>query len=73
MKFEQQNGNLNIEIQDDGIGFDLSQVEYSAERQRGLGLAGMQERVGLLGGHIQILSNPGHGTQIVIDVPMEQT
>lgn len=72
MKFEQRNGNLNIEIQDDGIGFDLSQVEYSAERQRGLGLAGMQERVGLLGGHIQILSNPGHGTQILIDVPMEQ-
>lgn len=72
MKFEQHNGNLNIEILDDGIGFDLSQVEYLADRQRGLGLAGMQERVGLLGGHIQILSNPGHGTQVVIDVPTEQ-
>ncbi len=71
MMFEQNNGNLNIEIRDDGIGFDLSEVERSADRQRGLGLAGMQERVGLLGGHIQILSSPGQGTQVLIDVPME--
>ena len=71
MKFDNQNGALKIDITDDGIGFDLSEVEHSPDRQRGLGLAGMQERVGLLGGHITVLSTPGLGTQVSICVPME--
>jgi signal transduction histidine kinase len=71
LKFDGQDGTLHIEIRDDGIGFDLIEVEHSADRQRGLGLAGMQERVGLLGGQIHIISTPGHGTQVSISVPME--
>ena len=46
---------LTISVQDDGVGFD-------PEHNKGLGLLGMMERVGALGGHFHIESQPGRGT-----------
>jgi signal transduction histidine kinase/HAMP domain-containing protein len=71
VEFVRQNGSVQIEIKDDGIGFDVNEVEHSTDRQRGLGLVGMHERVGLLGGQINIVSIPGHGTHVSICVPVE--
>ena len=42
-------------VQDDGIGFEPS-------REKGMGLLGMEERVGRLGGRFSIESKPGNGT-----------
>jgi signal transduction histidine kinase len=42
------------------------------ENTRGLGLLGMQERIELLGGDLEIDSTPGTGTQIHIRVPIEE-
>ena len=39
-------------------------------RGRGLGLVGMRERVGLLGGRLTIESRPGAGTTFVAEVPL---
>jgi signal transduction histidine kinase len=52
-----------LEIRDDGIGFDLNSVEERVGR--GLGLAGMRERMALVGGMLSIESSPGNGTRIV--------
>ncbi|MDE3164820.1 MAG: sensor histidine kinase [Acidobacteriota bacterium] len=59
-------GRVRLSIQDDGVGF----VPRSASA-RGLGLVGMQERVRELGGAVGILSHPGKGTIVEVDVPME--
>jgi signal transduction histidine kinase/HAMP domain-containing protein len=72
LNFDCSNGVVAIEIADDGIGFDLSEVARATDRRRGLGLVGMQERVGLLGGKISLVSDPGQGTQILIRVPVEK-
>ncbi|MCU0290426.1 MAG: histidine kinase [Thermoanaerobaculaceae bacterium] len=59
-------GGLHLAIQDDGVGFD-SRVE---DGQTSLGITSMRERVGLLGGELDIESSPGRGTTIVAWVPL---
>jgi signal transduction histidine kinase len=52
-------------IEDDGHGFGAG-----GERGGGLGLVGMKERVGLLGGRLAIESTEGAGTTVVAEVPV---
>jgi signal transduction histidine kinase len=54
-------------IEDDGRGFDVAEVMNSGDQ--GLGLFGMQERLGLIGGSLHIDSRPDQGTRIVVSVP----
>jgi len=70
--FDCRDGVVSIDMEDDGIGFDMAEVARSTDQKRGLGLVGMQERIGLLGGEISISSTPGAGTHISIRVPAEQ-
>lgn len=56
-------GRVNLEIQDDGVGFQPDQP-MPANAPRGLGLLGMRERLGMVGGDLMIASAPGQGTQI---------
>jgi signal transduction histidine kinase len=74
----------SVSITDDGIGFDLTELSIEAiqdidsqdfqfsENTRGLGLLGMQERIELLGGELEIDTAPGSGTQINIRVPIQE-
>jgi len=54
---------LTIRISDDGRGFDPSQIE-------GFGLAGIRERVQLLGGTMGVDSSPGKGTCLLVEIPL---
>jgi signal transduction histidine kinase len=60
---EQQPSGLVLRIQDDGTGFD-------AQRVRGLGLLGMEERTRHLGGEFTIDSQAGRGTLLKIRLPL---
>lgn len=53
-------------VEDDGVGFDPG-----ADGEEGLGLAGMRERVGLVGGRLTIESAAGAGTTLVAEVPLQ--
>lgn len=57
-------------IVDDGWGFDMAELARSGDQKRGLGLAGMKERVELLGGNFAIYSELGGGTKITVEVPL---
>ncbi len=59
---------LTATVRDDGIGFNVRQVQQS--RDGGLGLFGMRERVSLLSGQLDIVSAPGAGTTILARVPL---
>ena len=59
-------------IRDDGIGFH-AQTRLTERGKKGLGLIGMQERLSPLGGTLQIDSEPGRGTTLLITLPMEQS
>jgi signal transduction histidine kinase len=53
----------SLRIVDDGSGFD---VPAAVNAGRGLGLSSMQERAGLLGGALRIVSTPGAGTVVEV-------
>ncbi|ABS26012.1 ATP-binding protein [Anaeromyxobacter sp. Fw109-5] len=64
-----ENGAIQIDIEDDGRGFD---VEAAARREgrRPWGLLGIRERAEILGGSARIDSAPGQGTRVQVRVPL---
>jgi signal transduction histidine kinase len=61
-------GQLRVRIQDNGKGFRLSNVAR-LDKHAGLGLQGMRERAQLLGGSVDIESEPDAGTTVRATVP----
>lgn len=61
---------VKITIQDNGDGFDVSQVEAKMSKGVNFGMIGMQERVELLEGRLDIDSQKGEGTKISILIPI---
>jgi NarL family two-component system sensor histidine kinase YdfH len=59
-------GDLELEICDDGLGFEPAAVEAGH-----FGLVGMRERVQLAGGRLEVRSASGKGTQLMIRFPLE--
>jgi PAS domain S-box-containing protein len=62
-------GVILLVIRDSGAGFDPD----TAMKSGGLGLISMRERVSLLKGTISIVSKPRIGTEIRVQIPVEQT
>ena len=67
--FEHKDSTIFASITDNGRGFDLDRVLHPESPGRGFGIIGMQERVSLLGGKIDIQSRPGFGTLVHIEIP----
>jgi two-component system NarL family sensor kinase len=59
---------LSLSVEDDGVGFDVAS-KLGRKSQEGIGLIGMQERLDLLKGRLEITSQPGHGTRLLAKVP----
>lgn len=60
-----QNGNLVLSVQDNGVGFASSGEPLPLTASGGIGLQSLQERFHLLGGQVEIDSQPGEGTRLV--------
>jgi hypothetical protein len=54
---------LQLAIRDDGIG--------GADLSQGSGLLGLRDRIEAFGGTLQLISPAGHGTTLLIKVPIE--
>jgi two-component system LytT family sensor kinase len=73
----QGDGQVEIEISDDGAGFDaskldLEQTDNSGRRRRGIGLANVHQRLKMaFGGGLEIVSARGRGTRIRFTIPSE--
>lgn len=59
---------VSISVSDDGTGFILPKSMGDLAKEGKLGLAGMHERVRLIGGTMTAQSSPGKGTSIVVEV-----
>jgi two-component system sensor histidine kinase DegS len=68
-----QNDVIVASVEDDGSGFDVSEVQSSTQQRKGLGLPTIQERTEMLGGKVQFESRIGRGTKIRIEIPTPQS
>lgn len=67
----QRDGELRVSVRDDGAGFDVAGVKQRARRGEHAGLLGMEERVALAGGRLEIDSRPGDGTTITAQFALQ--
>ncbi len=58
---------LTLRVRDDGCGFDTNQIVPLGVGH--YGLTGMRERAERIGGHLQLHSKPGAGTELLIEAP----
>jgi len=68
IKFE--DGKTIVSIRDNGVGFESPKEITALSRSGKLGLVGMQERVRLLGGGLEVKSEPGKGTSVIVEAPI---
>jgi signal transduction histidine kinase len=64
---------IELQVSDDGSGFDLGQGGEQQEPRVGLGLIGMRQRAQDVGGDVSIRSAPGSGTQVIALLPLPET
>jgi NarL family two-component system sensor histidine kinase LiaS len=55
---------IQLSLSDDGCGFDVT-------AKQGMGLRSIRERVGSVHGTVQVQSAPGHGTRILVQIPIK--
>jgi signal transduction histidine kinase len=67
------NGNVVIQIKDDGKGFDIIESQTKHITERGMGLAAIHERARMLGGTIEISSKENEGSHITLAIPITKS
>ena len=70
VRLSQKGHTLRAHIRDDGVGFDVGDLQERGAAT--LGLRGMQERAQALGGRIKIVSARSKGTQVSVSLPIEK-
>ncbi len=67
-----KNSVCSLEIKDDGIGIDAEKVLKSTDARRGFGVFNIRERASLLGGKLEIQSDKGKGTTLLVTIPIPE-
>ena len=63
---------LRIEVRDDGVGCEPAHVHRLHSAAHGLGLFDLRERVECLGGKLEVVTAPGAGMQVTIELPLAE-
>jgi two-component system NarL family sensor kinase len=60
-----------LKVEDNGVGFDMHKKKVETSASSGIGLKSMTNRASLIGAQITIQSQPGNGTTIKVELPLE--
>jgi signal transduction histidine kinase len=71
IRFHRTADSIRCYIRDNGRGFDPASIAVR-QAEQGFGLIGIRERLNVVGGHLQINSGEGRGTELVISIPVEK-
>jgi PAS domain S-box-containing protein len=66
------NNSVRLNVRDWGPGFNPEKITDGGGPGERLGLSSMRERMALLGGHLEVHSRPGEGTEVVAEIPTLQ-
>jgi len=69
---ERSGSEVRMTVSDTGAGFDPGAPPAAPSERGGFGLMSIRERLGLVGGRVEIESAPGRGTRVVVTVPAEE-
>ncbi len=61
-----------LEIEDDGIGFDVAAMNRSYDKRSSLGMVNLRERAELVNGLLNLQSTPGKGTKVSVFLPLSE-
>jgi signal transduction histidine kinase len=61
-----------LEIQDDGVGFDVAAINRSYDQRGSLGMVNLKDRTELINGVLDVQSVPGKGTRIQVYIPLTE-
>jgi signal transduction histidine kinase len=61
---------LFVEIEDNGVGFDVASVQSNYDQRGSLGMVNLHERAELVNGILKLDSAPGKGTRVIVTVPV---
>jgi len=70
VKLRLVDNHLNVSISDEGCGFDAVAYYHDGVEAKGHGLAVMRERAESIGGRLRVLSLPGQGCEVQVEVPV---
>jgi len=70
LSVRQAGDDLQIVVTDEGEGFDPTRLRVAGGESGGYGLLSLHERLGLLGGRLEIQSGPGLGSRFTLTVPL---
>ena len=70
VSLESNHHEVSLLVKDDGVGFDKESILFSHNPLEGIGLLGIQERLNLLGGTLEIITHPGQGTSLIAHIPL---
>ncbi len=65
-----EGASVEVAVEDDGVGFDLSAAGSRAGKAGGFGLFSIKERLASIGGELRISTSPGRGTRATLAVPL---
>ena len=70
IRFRKREAHFELEVEDNGSGFDLSEAFGRQDRLSGFGLKSMQERAEMCGGVLNVHTQPGEGTFVRVTLPV---
>jgi len=65
-------GKFRFVVKDNGQGFNVQEKQSSGSRVAGVGLKSMINRAKLIGAHVSIESQPGKGTSVTVELPLQK-
>src|SRR5215207_1227039 len=72
VELQHRGDTITLTVEDRGCGFDPAALNGGGGPGERVGLSGMRERVGMVGGELEVRSSPGEGTAITVRVPLSK-